>query len=82
MLISLKIDNEPLVRSNCIWALGRLYETLELVPRDEIEEALLAVLLNDAEPSVRYEARVVLEQLENSQVQQRIKSLVDDGLVV
>ena len=82
LLISLKVDNEPLVRSNCIWALGRLYETLELLPRDEIEEALLNVLLNDSEPSVRDEARTVLEQIDNPPLKQRLKRLMDQGLLV
>ena len=27
-LISLRIDGEPVVRSNCIWSLGRLYGML------------------------------------------------------
>ncbi len=81
LLISLEIDNEPLVRSNCIWALGRLYETLEVLPRDEIEEALLNVLLNDVEPSVRYEARTVLEQIDNPPLEQRLKRLIDQGFL-
>ncbi len=81
LLISLQIDNEPLVRSNCIWALGRLYDTLEILRRDEIEEAFLNVLLNDAEPSVRYEARTVLEQIDNPPLKQRLKRLVDQGLL-
>ncbi len=79
LLISLQIDNEPLVRSNCIWALGRLYEALELLARDEIEEALLNVLLNDTEPSVRYEARTVLEQIDNPPLEQRLKRLINQG---
>ena len=81
LLISLKIDSEPLVRSNCIWALGRLYESLELVLRDQVEEALLNVLLNDPEPSVRYEARTVLEQIDNPPLEQRLKRLIDQGLL-
>ena len=28
LLISLQIENEPIVRSNCIWSLGRLYQKL------------------------------------------------------
>ena len=82
LLISLEIDNEPLVRSNCIWALGRLYESLEMLLRDQIEEALLNVLLNDTEPSVRYEARTVLEQIDNPPLEQRMKRLIDQGLLV
>ena len=48
----------------------------------DIEEAFISVLLNDREPSVRYEARTALEQLENPEVQKRLKSLIDDGLLV
>ena len=81
MLVSLKIDDQPLVRSNCIWALGRLYDVLEALLRDEIEEALLNVLLNDLEPSVRYEARIVLEQIDNPPLEQRLKRLIDQGLL-
>jgi len=81
LLISLEIDNEPLVRSNCIWALGRLYESLELLLRDQVEEALLNVLLSDSEPSVRYEARTVLEQIDNPPLEQRLKRLIDQGLL-
>ena len=29
LLISLRIDNEPVVRSNCIWSLCRLFEKLD-----------------------------------------------------
>ena len=36
-------------------------------------------LLNDAELSVRDEARIALEQLENSEVIQRLQTLVDEG---
>ncbi len=81
LLVSLKIDDQPLVRSNCIWALGRLYDVLEALLRDEIEEALLNVLLNDLEPSVRYEARIVLEQIDNPPLEQRLKRLIDQGLL-
>ncbi len=81
LLISLEIDNEPLVRSNCIWALGRLYDILEVLQRDQIEETLLNVLLNDVEPSVRYEARIVLEQIDNPPLEQRLKRLIDQGLI-
>ncbi len=81
LLVSLQIDDQPLVRSNCIWALGRLYDVLEALLRDEIEEALLNVLLNDLEPSVRYEARIVLEQIDNPPLEQSLKRLIDQGLL-
>ncbi len=80
LLISLQIDSEPVVRSNCIWSLGRLYDQLEESRREEIADAFVKVLLNDGEPSVRYEARVALEQLGNLTIQKRIKSLMEEGL--
>ena len=62
-------------------AKAKLYDVLEVLPRDEIEEALLNVLLDDAEPSVRYEARIVLEQIDNPPLEQRLKRLIDQGLL-
>ena len=40
------------------------------------------MLLDDREPSVRYEARTALEQLDNPEAQKKLKSLIDDGLLV
>ena len=82
LLESLQVDGEPIVRSNCIWSLGRLYGLLSEEIKIDIEEAFISVLLNDREPSVRYEARTALEQLENPEVQKKLKSLIDDGLLV
>ncbi len=82
LLLSLQIDSEPVVRSNCIWALGRLYESLNNSRRKELEEAFVSVLLNDVEPSVRYEARIALEQIESSSVRSRLQELIDQGLLV
>ena len=67
------------MRRNCIWALGRLYNTLAEPRRQELVEAFVDSLLNDAELSVRDEARIALEQLENSEVIQRLQTLVDEG---
>jgi len=82
LLESLQVDGEPIVRSNCIWSLGRLYGLLNDEIKNYIEDTFISVLLNDREPSVRYEARIALEQLENSEVQKKLKSLIDDGLLV
>ncbi len=82
LLESLQVDGEPIVRSNCIWSLGRLYSLLSEEIKIHIEETFISVLLNDREPSVRYEARIALEQLENPEVQKKLKSLIDDGLLV
>ncbi len=82
LLISLKIDVEPGVRSNCIWSLGRLYSDLKEDKKEEIVEEIITVLLNDNESSVRYEARIALEQIENPQVQERFRGLIQDGHII
>tara|TARA_B100000579_G_scaffold205480_1_gene167935 strand:+ start:57 stop:866 length:810 start_codon:yes stop_codon:yes gene_type:complete len=82
LLESLQVDSEPIVRSNCIWSLGRLYNLLSDGIKIHIEETFISVLLNDREPSVRYEARTALEQLDNPDVQKKLKSLVDSGQLV
>ena len=43
LLISLRIDSEPIVRSNCIWALGRLYEKLDNSKKHELEDSFVNV---------------------------------------
>jgi len=82
LLESLEVDGEPIVRSNCIWSLGRIYNLLSEEIKIRIEETFISVLLNDREPSVRYEARTALEQLDNPNVQKKLKSLIDDGQLV
>ena len=82
LLESLQVDGEPIVRSNCIWSLGRLYALLSEEIQIQIEETFIAVLLNDREPSVRYEARTALEQLDNPEVQKKLKLLIEDGQLV
>ena len=82
LLESLQVDCEPIVRSNCIWSLGRLYSLLSEEIQIQIVETFISVLLNDREPSVRYEARTALEQLDNQEVQKKLKSLIDDGQLV
>ena len=82
LLESLQVDGESLVRSNCIWSLGRLYGLLSAEIQMQIVETFISVLLNDREPSVRYEARTALEQLDNPEVQKKLKSLIDDGQLV
>ena len=82
LLESLQVDGEPIVRSNCIWSLGRLYGLLSAEIQIRVVETFISVLLNDREPSVRYEARRALEQLDNQEVQKKLKSLIDDGQLV
>jgi HEAT repeat protein len=79
LLVSLRIDSEPVVRSNCIWALGRLHELLVEPRQQEIVEACVSALLHDGEASVRDEARTALEQLEDPDVLARLQTLIEDG---
>ena len=81
LLLSLRIDSEPAVRSNSAWALGRLYPDL-VEPRQQVlVESLLHAMLNDTESGVRDEARLALEQLEQPEVLERLQTLVDEGLL-
>jgi len=82
LLESLQIDGEPIVRSNCIWSLGRLYNLLSEEIKIQIEDTFISVLVNDREPSVRYESRIALDQLDNPEVKKKLKSLIDDGQLV
>jgi len=78
---SLRIDGEPLVRSNCAWGLGRLHP---LLPQDQariVGEALLEALLQDPDPGVRDDARSALEQLEDRELLGRLQTLGDEGLL-
>ena len=81
LLLSLRIDSEPAVRSNCIWALGRLVDQLVEPRRQDVVEALVEALLHDGESSVRDEARTALEQLEDPMVLSRLQTLLDDGFI-
>ncbi len=82
LLVSLKIDTETVVRSNCIWALGRLYSKLNRLRKDELIEAFTYVLLNDSQDSVREEARISLEQLDEPKVFKILQDLIDEGVIV
>ncbi len=81
LLLSLRIDSEPAVRSNSAWALGRLFGDLVEPRQQVVVEALLHAMLNDAESGVRDEARLALEQLEQPEVLERLQTLVDEGLL-
>tara|TARA_Y100001968_G_C19444374_1_gene764422 strand:- start:400 stop:1212 length:813 start_codon:yes stop_codon:yes gene_type:complete len=82
LITSLNIDSEPVVRSNCIWSLGRLYEDLSESRKHELVEGIITIFLNDQEPSVRDEARIVLEQINNPKIQQRVQDLFNEGLLL
>ncbi len=81
LLISLRVDQEPIVRSNCIWALGRLYQNLSEDLKNELVELFISILLNELEPSVRYECKISLEQIESKSVQNRLQTLMEQGLL-
>ena len=81
LLLSLRIDSEPAVRSNSAWGLGRLYPDLVEPRQQEVVETLVHTLLHDAESGVREEARLALEQLEHPEVLERLHTLVDEGLL-
>ena len=50
LLISLKIDNEPVVRSNCIWSLCRLFEKLNEILQESFVDECTKIALFDKEP--------------------------------
>tara|TARA_Y100000589_G_scaffold331084_1_gene383170 strand:- start:47 stop:820 length:774 start_codon:yes stop_codon:yes gene_type:complete len=63
LLISLKIDNEPVVRSNCIWSLCRLYQNLSTKLQEEFVDECTKIALFDQEPSVMEEAKTALDSM-------------------
>jgi HEAT repeat protein len=81
LLLSLRIDSEPAVRSNSAWGLGRLYADLVEPRQQEVVETLVHTMLHDAESGVREEARLALEQLEQPEVLERLQTLLDEGLI-
>ncbi|MEB3270061.1 MAG: HEAT repeat domain-containing protein [Synechococcus sp.] len=81
LLLSLRIDSEPAVRSNSAWGLGRLYPDLVEPRQREVVECLLHTMLHDAESGVREEARLALEQLEQPEALERLQTLIDEGLI-
>ena len=82
LLLSLRIDTEPAVRSNSAWGLGRLYADLVEPRQRDVVEALVQTMLHDGESGVRDEARLALEQLEQPEVLERLQTLVDEGLLI
>lgn len=82
LLLTLRIDSEPAVRSNSAWALGRLYDDLVEPRQQEVVETLVHTMLEDADSAVRDEARLALEQLESPVVLERLQTLVDEGLLI
>ena len=63
LLISLKIDNEPVVRSNCIWSLCRLFEKLNNTFQEGFVDECTKIALFDKEPSVMEEAKTALDSM-------------------
>ncbi len=63
LLISLKIDNETGVRSNCIWSLSRLFEKLNETFQEKFVDECTKIALFDKEPSVMEEAKTALDSM-------------------
>ncbi len=63
LLESLKIDNEPVVRSNCIWSLCRLFQKLDNIFQERFIDECTKIALFDKEPSVMEEAKTALDAL-------------------
>ena len=63
LLISLKIDNEPVVRSNCIWSLCRLYQNLSNQFQENFVDECTKIALFDKELSVMEEAKTALDSM-------------------
>ncbi len=63
LLISLKIDNEPVVRSNCIWSLCRLFEKLNEISQESFVDECTKIALFDKELSVMEEAKTALDSM-------------------
>jgi len=63
LLISLKIDNEIGVRSNCIWSLSRLFENLNETFQERFVDECTKIALFDKEPSVMEEAKTALDSM-------------------
>ena len=63
LLISLKIDNEPVVRSNCIWSLCRLFQQLNNQLQESFIDECTKIALFDSEPSVMEEAQIALDSM-------------------
>ncbi|WP_254933932.1 HEAT repeat domain-containing protein [Cyanobium sp. WAJ14-Wanaka] len=81
LLMCLRIDSEPAVRCNSAWALGRLFNDLVDLRQQDVVESLVTAMLQDGESSVREEARLALEQLEQPEVLERLQTLVEEGLL-
>ncbi len=63
LLVSLKIDNEAVVRSNCIWSLCRLFEKLDNIYQERFVDECTKIALFDKEPSVMEEAKTALDSM-------------------
>ncbi|MBJ7364254.1 MAG: HEAT repeat domain-containing protein [Synechococcus sp. SupBloom_Metag_053] len=78
LLLSLRIDTEPAVRSNSAWGLGRLIADSELQLakelQEEMKEALVQACLHDSDSGVRDDALNAVEQLNNPTLMARLQS--------
>jgi len=78
LLLSLRIDTEPAVRSNSAWSLGRLIADSELQLakelQEEMKEALVQACLHDSDSGVRDDALNAVEQLNDPNLMVRLQS--------
>jgi HEAT repeat protein len=78
LLLSLRIDTEPAVRSNSAWSLGRLIADSELQLarelQEEMKEALVQACLHDSDSGVRDDALNAVEQLNDPTLMARLQS--------
>lgn len=81
LLLSLHIDGEAAVRSNSAWGLGRLHSQLEPPLAEELQQGLLQALLHDPDPGVREDARNALESVADPVMVERLRTLVEEGLL-
>jgi HEAT repeat protein len=81
LLLTLQVDREAAVRSNCAWGLGRLHPKLPAAEQQFLEQGLVQALLHDCDSGVRQDARSALEQLDDGEVLGRLQTLVDEGLI-
>ena len=79
LLLALRVDAEPIVRSNCIWALGQLHNLLVISRQEELVNAVVIAFLRDREPTVRDEAHSTLEQLGDPDLLRRLQLSADRG---
>ncbi|NBQ22619.1 MAG: HEAT repeat domain-containing protein, partial [Synechococcaceae bacterium WB6_3B_236] len=60
---------------------GRLHPQLELPLAEELQQGLLQALLHDPDPGVREDARNALESVADPGMVERLRTLLEEGLL-